>query len=80
MLLHIDDIQTFYGSIQALKGISFTVDQGEIEVQAGRVILRDGGNQAVGIVFQRGGIEGHPGLSSVAGRSYLRRETPRGKP
>ncbi len=30
MLLHIDDIQTFYGSIQALKGISFTVDQGEI--------------------------------------------------
>lgn len=30
MLLHIDDIQTFYGSIQALKGISFTVDEGEI--------------------------------------------------
>ena len=30
MLLHIDDIQTYYGSIQALKGISFTVDQGEI--------------------------------------------------
>ncbi len=30
MLLHIDEIQTFYGSIQALKGISFTVDQGEI--------------------------------------------------
>jgi branched-chain amino acid transport system ATP-binding protein len=30
MLLHIDDIQTYYGAIQALKGISFTVDQGEI--------------------------------------------------
>jgi branched-chain amino acid transport system ATP-binding protein len=30
MLLHIDDIHTYYGSIQALKGISFTVDQGEI--------------------------------------------------
>jgi len=30
MLLHIDSIQTYYGSIQALKGISFTVDQGEI--------------------------------------------------
>ena len=30
MLLHIDEIQTYYGSIQALKGISFTVDQGEI--------------------------------------------------
>ncbi|MFZ2489761.1 MAG: ABC transporter ATP-binding protein [Anaerolineae bacterium] len=29
-MLHIDDIQTFYGSIQALKGISFTVDEGEI--------------------------------------------------
>lgn len=30
MLLHIDDIHTYYGSIQALKGISFTVDKGEI--------------------------------------------------
>ncbi len=30
MLLHIDNIQTYYGAIQALKGISFTVDQGEI--------------------------------------------------
>lgn len=30
MLLRIDDIQTFYGAIQALKGISFTVNQGEI--------------------------------------------------
>ncbi len=30
MLLRIDDIQTYYGAIQALKGISFTVDQGEI--------------------------------------------------
>lgn len=30
MLLQIDDIQTYYGSIQALKGISFTVDEGEI--------------------------------------------------
>ena len=30
MLLHIDDIHTYYGSIQALKGISFIVDQGEI--------------------------------------------------
>jgi branched-chain amino acid transport system ATP-binding protein len=30
MLLHIDDIHTYYGAIQALKGISFTVDQGEI--------------------------------------------------
>ncbi len=30
MLLHIDDIHTYYGSIQALKGISFTVDPGEI--------------------------------------------------
>ena len=30
MLLRIDSIETYYGAIQALKGISFTVNQGEI--------------------------------------------------
>jgi branched-chain amino acid transport system ATP-binding protein len=29
-LLEVDDIQTFYGSIQALKGVSLTVQEGEI--------------------------------------------------
>jgi branched-chain amino acid transport system ATP-binding protein len=29
-LLEVDDIHTFYGNIEALKGISLTVDQGEI--------------------------------------------------
>ena len=29
-LLEVDDIHTFYGNIEALKGISLTVDEGEI--------------------------------------------------
>ena len=29
-LLEVDDIHTFYGNIEALKGISFTVDEGEV--------------------------------------------------
>ena len=29
-LLELDDIHTFYGNIEALKGISITVDEGEI--------------------------------------------------
>jgi branched-chain amino acid transport system ATP-binding protein len=29
-LLEVEDIQTFYGSIQALKGVSLTVEEGEI--------------------------------------------------
>ena len=29
-LLEVDDIQTFYGNIQALKGVSLTVEEGEI--------------------------------------------------
>ena len=29
-LLEVEDIHTFYGSIEALKGISLTVGQGEI--------------------------------------------------
>jgi branched-chain amino acid transport system ATP-binding protein len=29
-LLEVDDIHTFYGSIEALKGISLTVDEGEV--------------------------------------------------
>jgi branched-chain amino acid transport system ATP-binding protein len=29
-ILELDDVHTYYGSIQALKGISLTVDQGEI--------------------------------------------------
>jgi branched-chain amino acid transport system ATP-binding protein len=29
-MLEVDDIQTYYGNIQALKGISLTVDEGEI--------------------------------------------------
>jgi len=27
--LEVDDIKTFYGNIQALKGVSLTVDEGE---------------------------------------------------
>jgi branched-chain amino acid transport system ATP-binding protein len=30
VLLHVDDIHTFYGSIEALKGISIEVKEGEI--------------------------------------------------
>ena len=30
MLLEVRDLQVFYGRIQAIKGISFTVDEGEI--------------------------------------------------
>ena len=30
MLLEIEDLQVYYGAIQALQGIAFTVDQGEI--------------------------------------------------
>jgi branched-chain amino acid transport system ATP-binding protein len=30
MLLEVNDLQVFYGRIQAIKGISFTVDEGEI--------------------------------------------------
>jgi branched-chain amino acid transport system ATP-binding protein len=30
MLLEVDDIRTFYGNIEALKGVSLTVDEGEI--------------------------------------------------
>ena len=30
MLLEVDDLRVFYGRIQAIKGISFTVDEGEI--------------------------------------------------
>ena len=30
MLLEVDDIHTFYGSIEALKGVSLTVDDGEV--------------------------------------------------
>ena len=29
-LLEVKDLQVFYGVIQALKGISFTVEEGEI--------------------------------------------------
>ena len=29
-LLEVDDIHTYYGNIEALKGISLTVDEGEI--------------------------------------------------
>ncbi len=29
-LLELDDVHTFYGNIEALKGISITVDEGEI--------------------------------------------------
>ena len=29
-LLQVDDIHTFYGNIEALKGISLTVEEGEI--------------------------------------------------
>ena len=29
-VLELEDVHTYYGSIQALKGISLTVDQGEI--------------------------------------------------
>jgi len=29
-LLHVENVETFYGSIQALKGISITVNEGEI--------------------------------------------------
>ena len=29
-LLEIDDIHTFYGNIEALKGVSLTVEEGEI--------------------------------------------------
>src|SRR5436190_1983523 len=30
MLLEVDDIHAFYGAIEALKGISLTVDEGEV--------------------------------------------------
>ena len=30
VLLEVEDIHTFYGSIEALKGISITVNEGEI--------------------------------------------------
>src|SRR5262245_13668863 len=30
MLLEVTDLEVFYGAIRAIKGISFTVDQGEI--------------------------------------------------
>ena len=30
MLLEVDDLNVFYGRIQAIKGISITVDEGEI--------------------------------------------------
>ena len=29
-ILELEDVHTYYGSIQALKGVSLTVDQGEI--------------------------------------------------
>ena len=30
MLLEVNDLHVFYGRIEAIKGISFTVDEGEI--------------------------------------------------
>src|SRR5204862_4267260 len=34
-LLEVDDIHTYYGNIQALKGVSLTVDEGEIVTMLG---------------------------------------------
>ena len=64
-MLEVKDLQVYYGVIQALKGISFEVEQGDVVALIGA----NGAGKTTTIKIMTGLLEDH-GSAAVQGRQY----------